>query len=201
MIKFFREHTDRWIASLIVLALLIVCFANADGGEIREAVVTDSRHYKSTAEWMRDIEDDTYISSISIPGTHDSAAEYIFPGHFLKTQGMSIADQLTNGFRYLDIRLAVESDKNGDYLGFVHNFGKCRARSNVFSEQIRLDGVLDQIYAFLKAQETGKPVELYCAIGDNTIDGRPYSEIVSVARNYIRSVGGFEKFAEWGLVR
>lgn len=57
------------------------------------------------------------------------------------------------------------------------------------------------IYAFLKAQETGKPVELYCAIGDNTIDGRPYSEIVSVARNYIRSVGGFEKFAEWGLVR
>jgi S-adenosylmethionine synthetase len=31
------------------------------------------------------------------------------------------------------------------------------------------------IYAFLKAQETGKVVELCCAIGDNTIDGRPYS--------------------------
>lgn len=56
------------------------------------------------------------------------------------------------------------------------------------------------IYAFLKAQETGKPVELFCAIGDETIDGKPYSEIVKIARNYISSVGGFEKFAEWGLV-
>lgn len=55
------------------------------------------------------------------------------------------------------------------------------------------------IYAFLKAQETGKPVELCCAIGDNEIDGRPYSEIVDIARRYIRDVGGFEKFAEWGL--
>ena len=56
------------------------------------------------------------------------------------------------------------------------------------------------IYAFLKAQETGKPVTLCCAIGDDTVDGRPYEKIVEIARNYIRSVGGFEQFAEWGLV-
>jgi len=55
------------------------------------------------------------------------------------------------------------------------------------------------IYAFLKAQETGKVVSLCCAIGDDTIDGKPYSEIVEIAREYIKSVGGFEKFAEWGL--
>lgn len=55
------------------------------------------------------------------------------------------------------------------------------------------------IYAFLKAQETGKVVEICCAIGDNTIDGKPYSEIVETARNYINKIGGFEKFAEWGL--
>lgn len=56
------------------------------------------------------------------------------------------------------------------------------------------------VYAFLKAQETGQPVELCCAIGDDTVDGRPYSEIVEICRDYIRSVGGFEKFAEWGPV-
>ena len=56
------------------------------------------------------------------------------------------------------------------------------------------------IYAFLKAQETGKPVELCCAIGDETVDGKPYSEIVEAAREYINSIGGFERFAEWGLV-
>lgn len=55
------------------------------------------------------------------------------------------------------------------------------------------------IYAFLKAQETGKVVELCCAIGDDKIDGKPYSEIVEIAREYIKSIGGFEKFAEWGL--
>lgn len=55
------------------------------------------------------------------------------------------------------------------------------------------------IYTFLKAQETEKTVELCCAIGDNTIDGKPYAEIVEIARNYINKIGGFEKFAEWGL--
>ena len=56
------------------------------------------------------------------------------------------------------------------------------------------------IYAWLKAQETGKPVELCCAICDETVDGVPYSEIVETAREFIRSRGGFEAFAEWGLV-
>lgn len=57
------------------------------------------------------------------------------------------------------------------------------------------------IYAWLKAQETGKSIELCCAIGDNWIDGKLYSEIVKIAKDYIDSLGGFEKFAEWGLVR
>ena len=60
--------------------------------------------------------------------------------------------------------------------------------------------VSDNIYAWLKAQNENTPVELCCAIGDDTVDGRPYSEIVSIARNYIFAIGGFEKFAEWGLV-
>jgi S-adenosylmethionine synthetase len=55
------------------------------------------------------------------------------------------------------------------------------------------------VYAFLKAQETGHPVELHCSIGDDTIDGKPYSEIVEIAKNFIENIGGFEKFAEWGL--
>ena len=55
------------------------------------------------------------------------------------------------------------------------------------------------IYAFKKAQETGKPVEICCAIGDEMIDGKPYEEIVEIAREYINNIGGFEKFAEWGM--
>ena len=55
------------------------------------------------------------------------------------------------------------------------------------------------IYAFLKAQKEGKTVEMHCSIGDREVDGIPYKMIVELARAYIRSLGGFEKFAEWGL--
>ena len=55
------------------------------------------------------------------------------------------------------------------------------------------------IYAFKKAQEIQKPVQFSCAIGDEMIDGKPYNEIVEEAREYINKIGGFERFAEWGL--
>ena len=55
------------------------------------------------------------------------------------------------------------------------------------------------IYAFLKAQELNQEYKLCCAIGDEFIDNRPYQDIVDIARIYIKSIGGFEKFAEWGL--
>ena len=56
------------------------------------------------------------------------------------------------------------------------------------------------IYAWLRAQARGYTHTFCCAIGDDTVDGRPYEEIVEIARKYIFGLGGFEKFAEWGLV-
>lgn len=56
------------------------------------------------------------------------------------------------------------------------------------------------IYAHLKAQETKQIVNLYCAIGDEYIDGKKYYEIVRIAKSYIDKIGGFEKLAEWGIV-
>ena len=56
------------------------------------------------------------------------------------------------------------------------------------------------IFAWLQAQRTGKPVEYCCAIGDETVGGVPYAEIVEAARRFVFGIGGCEKFAEWGLV-
>jgi S-adenosylmethionine synthetase len=56
------------------------------------------------------------------------------------------------------------------------------------------------IYAWLKAQRTNTIQQFCCAIGDTHIDGIPYEEIVNEAREYINNIGGFEKFAEWGLI-
>ncbi|MDY5159658.1 S-adenosylmethionine synthetase N-terminal domain-containing protein [Actinotignum urinale] len=57
------------------------------------------------------------------------------------------------------------------------------------------------IYAHLKAQETGEVQRFCCAIGDTKVDGKPYGEIVAIARDYINRLGGFEQFAKWGLIR
>ena len=69
----------------------------------------------------------------------------------------------------------------------------------LFGKDLSKADVSVNIYAFLKAQETGKVVELSCAIGDEFVDGKPYHDIVEIAKNYIDGLGGFEKFAEWGL--
>lgn len=66
------------------------------------------------------------------------------------------------------------------------------------------------IYCHLLAQEAGKPVSAFCAIGDEQVTVRmageearlvPYGYIVEQARKYIHALGGFERFAEWGLIR
>ena len=57
------------------------------------------------------------------------------------------------------------------------------------------------IYAHIRAQQWGHPVEYCCAIGDEYVDGLPYSAIVETAKAYVFNYcGGFEKFAEWGLI-
>lgn len=46
------------------------------------------------------------------------------------------------------------------------------------------------IYAWLKAQEYGVPVELCCAIGDDTVDGRPMTAVYSCVRILAEAIAG-----------
>lgn len=67
------------------------------------------------------------------------------------------------------------------------------------------------IYLHIIAQLRGHVVEAMCDIGDEDITvvdtetdrsmTVPYAEVVRTAKEYIDSIGGFEKFAEWGLIR
>lgn len=56
------------------------------------------------------------------------------------------------------------------------------------------------IFCHIMAQKTNRDYKAVCAIGDEYVNGIPYAQIVSIAKNYIDQIGGFEKFAEWGLV-
>ena len=75
---------------------------------------------KTNSEWMKQIGDDTLLSQISIPGTHDTAANKLNLENYKKSfhiispdkitrlyraQSIDIKNQLMMGIRYLDIRL------------------------------------------------------------------------------------------------
>ena len=61
------------------------------------------------------------------------------------------------------------------------------------------------IYLSLLAREENKPIDGFCAIGDRYVhinDGDyRFDYIKDRAKAYIKSIGGFEKFAEHGLLR
>ena len=56
--------------------------------------------------WMSKIPDDTKLSRITIPGTHDSGTYKLSYIPFAQTQTRDIREQLNSGIRFLDIRLA-----------------------------------------------------------------------------------------------
>lgn len=92
----------------------------------------------------------------------------------------------------------VDSGATNRKLG--SDMGRAVTGGGLHGKDLSKADVSVNIYAHLKAQETGEEVELSCAIGDEFIDGKPYQDIVDTARGYIDAIGGFEKLAEWGLI-
>lgn len=63
----------------------------------------------SHTSWMRNIPDDTPVTVLSIPGTHDSGC-IGGPLGVAQTQNVDLCHQLDAGIRFLDIRLAQYQD-------------------------------------------------------------------------------------------
>lgn len=64
-------------------------------------------------DWMKNINDDTYLNDIVIPGSHDAGSyDMVWLG---ETQKYTIEEQLNVGVRYFDIRVNY---KDGEYVIF-----------------------------------------------------------------------------------
>lgn len=109
-----------------------------------------------------------------------------------------IEDKTVNPLGDWDGGIDVDAGATNRKLG--SDMGDAVTGGGLHGKDLSKADVSVNIYAHLKAQETGEIVMLNCAIGDEMIDGKPYSEIVEIAREYIRQKGGFEKLAEWGLI-
>ena len=66
------------------------------------------------------------------------------------------------------------------------------------------------IVCFLKAVHSGQVVTAICSIGDENVtfqyaggktETETFADVVEQARLYVLTVGGFEKFSMWGLIR
>lgn len=99
------------------------------------------------ANWMSGIKDDTYLSDISIPGTHDSGARIVdsIATTWAKCQNLTIKDQLNIGVRYLDMRLEYDTSCK-DNIRVVHSSINIWNGNN---GALTLYEVLNECYAFL----------------------------------------------------
>lgn len=104
----------------ILLVVLTVCvgvtglfptltYAHYDTAYWYEEQVT-TPHIEQYTDWMSTISDNRFLSDIAIPGTHDTMAHRgSLPfRNIVRTQTMSLQQQLESGIRYLDIRLAYK---------------------------------------------------------------------------------------------
>lgn len=116
----------------------------------------------------------------------------------IRGTGLVNYDDVVNPLGYWTGGTDVDTGATNRKLG--SDMGDAVTGGGLHGKDLSKADVSVNIYAHLKAQETGKEVKLCCAIGDETVDGKPYSEVVQIAREYINKLGGFEKLAEWGLI-
>ena len=88
------------------------------------------------------------------------------------------------------------------------DMGRAVTGGGLHGKDLSKADVAVNIACHLMAQNEGLEIEALCAIGDDAVEFRredgekariPYDEVVGMAADYIKEIGGFEKLAEWGL--
>ena len=136
----------RFLGFLFVLLLLAALVAY-----VIPLTETDKKEtVEGAANWMEKLPDSVRLNELTIPGTHDSATQFVTLAFFGKCQAKSIPRQLDSGYRYLDIRLAVDDQQ----LKLMHGFVNCRTGFLPWAETLYLDRVLTQCFDFLDRHPT-----------------------------------------------
>jgi hypothetical protein len=113
--------------------------------------------------WMKDIPDDTKLSEMTIPGTHDSMS--LFGICCARTQTWTLVEQMKAGLRYFDIRLRRINNTLRAYHGFVdqkETFDSILVYAFDFLEKNPSETIMFEIISEYDAKNCEKSfVELY----------------------------------------
>ena len=111
---------------------------------------------------------ETKLSNMSIPGTHDSCTQYVDMRYIFQCQDASVATQLIYGYRYLDMRLVLEQKHDQQTLVLKHSIARCKASNSPFAGTLTLNDVLRDVSAFLDAHPT--ETVILCMKAENSKD-------------------------------
>lgn len=100
-----HQHSMKFVCKMVLIGLIFL------SGQVNATSLSD---------WMSDISDQSALTAITIPGTHDSGSRYESVYGTAKTQTLSITEQLNDGVRYLDIRLRHYKDALVVHHGSVY---------------------------------------------------------------------------------
>ncbi|KAF8863867.1 phosphatidylinositol-specific phospholipase [Acephala macrosclerotiorum] len=92
----------------------------------------------SLSSWMGSIPDDTLLSDITVPGTHDTCARSNVP--FVRTQYLNVTKQMEAGLRFLDLRCRVHADGQ---LYMYHGGMPIN-----FPTYLKFDDVMQEVFTF-----------------------------------------------------
>ncbi len=126
-------RTKKRIISAVCIILSISLLA------VFALIPIEEKHNASI--WMKDVDDNTLITTMSIPGTHDSGATHSIFDVAGKCQDTTIKTQLELGVRFLDLRLQLVNDE----FKIVHSF---------VDQKLKLTKVLKDISSFIKEYQT-----------------------------------------------
>ena len=121
------------ITSLIILASVLIVSLFA--------FIPFQRSDKHNVAWMKQVDDNTKIVEMSIPGTHDSGATHSLFDVSAKCQDLSIKSQLNIGVRFFDIRLQLVNDD----LNVVHSY---------VDQKLKFDKVLKDFTSYIKENDS-----------------------------------------------
>lgn len=115
------------ITRIFILIILVSVVPVTNVNAHYDSAYWNESYIKSTKNqrWMRSLSDAKRISKITMPGTHNSMAfdsNLIFRDS-VRTQSLSLVNQLNLGIRFLDIRIKYEKNKfslhhGAFYLGY-----------------------------------------------------------------------------------
>ena len=149
-----------WLCALLICMVLSVLAGIAAPPAIAANI--------SSTDWMETVPDETKLSNMSIPGTHDSCTQYVDMRYIFQCQDASVATQLIYGYRYLDMRLVLEKRSGQETLVLKHNIARCKVSDSPFSRTLTLADVLKDVYAFL--DEHPSETVILCMKAENSKD-------------------------------